>query len=245
MTFYGIAVTISNIPVLPPVSQFFLIVFDQPDFSLSSTIMNSPQSIILGITGGIACGKTETGRILSSEGFKVLDSDFLAHELMGKGRPVYAAVVDRFGEAILAEDGEIDRAKLGEKVFSDPQAREALNQLVHPAVIETATDWIKECREAQEDAVVLVPLLFEAGWTEGWDAVICVTAPEVQVFQRLEKRGLSKVEAMKRIAAQMPLTEKGARAGFVIQNDGTLETLRSRIKDLVETIRVEQRMNYE
>jgi len=203
--------------------------------------MNSSRSIILGITGGIACGKTETGRILSSEGFKVLDSDFLAHELMGKGRPVYGKVVDCFGGSILDESGEIDRAKLGAKVFSDPQARETLNGLVHPAVIQAAADWIRECREAQEDAAVLVPLLFEAGWTEGWDAVICVTAPEEQVFQRLEKRGISKSEAGKRIAAQMPQPEKAARADFIIENGGTPDALRSRTMDLVEKIRREKR----
>jgi dephospho-CoA kinase len=207
--------------------------------------MNSPQAIILGITGGIACGKTETGRILSSEGFKVLDSDFLAHELMGKGRPVYIAVVAQFGDAILAEDGEIDRMKLGKTIFADPQAREVLNRLVHPAVIDTSREWIAACREAQEDAAVLVPLLFETGWTEGWDAVICVTAPENEIFQRLEKRGLPREEAGRRLAAQMPQSEKAARAGFVIQNDGTLETLRSRVKNLIETIRVEPRINYE
>jgi dephospho-CoA kinase len=201
--------------------------------------MNS--SITLGITGGIACGKTETGRILSAEGFKVLDSDFLAHELMQKGRPVYEKVIERFGDSILAEDGEIDRAKLGEKVFADPQAREALNRLVHPAVIKAAQEWIEECRASQEDAAVLVPLLFEAGWTDGWDAVICVTAPEEQVFQRLEKRGLSKDEAQKRIAAQMPLAEKAARSDFVIENSGTLESLRSRMVDLVERVRCENK----
>jgi dephospho-CoA kinase len=203
--------------------------------------MNSSRSIILGITGGIACGKTETGRILSSEGFKVLDSDFLAHELMGKGRPVCGKVIDCFGDSILAASGEIDRAKLGEKVFSDPQARETLNRLVHPAVIQAANEWIDECREAKEDAAVLVPLLFEAGWTEGWDAVICVTAPEEQVFQRLEKRGVSKNEADKRIAVQMPQPEKAARADFIIENGGTPDALRSRTIDLVEKIRREKR----
>ena len=207
--------------------------------------MNSPQAVILGITGGIACGKTETGRILSAEGFKVLDSDFLAHELMGKGRSVYAAVVKQFGDAILAEDGEIDRARLGKKVFADPQAREALNRLVHPAVIAAAKEWIEECREAQEDAAVLVPLLFEAGWTEGWDAVICVTAPEEPIFQRLEKRGLSREEARKRIAAQMPQSEKAAKADFIIENGGTPDALRSRIMGLVEEIRREKRKSYE
>jgi len=207
--------------------------------------MNSPQSIILGITGGIACGKTETGRILSSEGFKVLDSDFLAHELMGKGRSVYAAVVDYFGDEILAADGEIDRVKLGKKVFDDPTAREALNRLVHPAVIAAGQEWIAVCCEAQEDAAVLVPLLFEAGWTKGWDAVICVTAPQDQVLQRLEKRGMLKETARKRIAAQMPQSEKAARADFVVENGGTPEMLRSRIMSVVEKIRCEKRNIYE
>jgi dephospho-CoA kinase len=203
--------------------------------------MNSAQAIVLGVTGGIACGKTETGRILSAEGFKVLDSDFLAHELMGKGRPVYEKVVEYFGEAILAEGGEIDRVSLGKIVFSDPQERAALNRLVHPSVLENAHEWIEACREAQEDAAVLVPLLFESGGTKGWDAVICVTAPEEQIFQRLEHRGFSKEEAVKRIEAQMSPIEKAALADFVIENDGTLESLRCRVCDLVEVIRCEKR----
>ena len=207
--------------------------------------MNLPQVIILGITGGIACGKTETGRILSSEGFKVLDSDFMAHELMGKGRPVYKKVVGCFGRAILGADEEIDRANLGKNIFVDPLAREALNRLVHPAVIEAAQEWIKDCRETREDAAVLVPLLFEAGWTEGWDAVICVTAPEEQVFQRLEKRGILKDEACRRIAAQMSQSTKASQADFVIENGGTPEALRSRVLDLVEEIRCEKRKSYE
>lgn len=203
--------------------------------------MNSAQAIILGVTGGIACGKTETGRILSADGFKVLDSDFLAHELMGKGRPVYEQVVEHFGRAILAENEEINRTKLGQIVFADPQERAVLNRLVHPSVLKNAHEWIEACREAQEDAAVLVPLLFESGWTRGWDAVICVTAPEEQVFQRLENRGFSKEEAVKRIEAQMSLIEKAALADFVIANDGTLESLRWRVCDLVEVIRCEKR----
>jgi dephospho-CoA kinase len=207
--------------------------------------MNSPQSIILGITGGIASGKTEVGRILSSEGFKVLDSDFLAHELMGKDKPVYINVVEQFGGSILAADGEIDRTKFGANVFSDPAAREALNRLVHPAVIGAAQEWIADCRQTQEDAAVLVPLLFEASWTDGWDAVICVTAPEEQIFQRLEKRGLPKEAAQKRILAQMPQAAKAAQADFIIENGGTPDALRSRTMDLVEKIRREKRKCHE
>lgn len=207
--------------------------------------MNLPQAIILGVTGGIACGKSETGRILSAEGFKVLDTDFLAHELMDKGRPVYDKIVGAFGPAILAEDGTIDRVRLGQKVFGDSQARAVLNRLVHPAVIGAAKEWIGACRAAEEDAAVLVPLLFEAGWTDGWDAVVCVTAPDEQIFKRLENRGLANEAALQRMAAQMPLAQKAARADFVIENGGTLEALRSQVLDLVEKIRCDKRKNYE
>lgn len=207
--------------------------------------MNSPQAIILGITGGIACGKTETGRILSSEGFKVLDSDFLAHELMGRERPVYTRVVEFFGESILAADGEIDRVKLGKKVFADPVQREALNRLVHPPVIAAAKEWVAGCRESREDAAVLVPLLFEAGWTEGWDAVICVTAPDAEVFQRLEKRGVLKEDACRRIAAQLPQEKKAAQADFIIENGGTIDELYAGIMNVIEEIRREKRKRYE
>ncbi|MCU0858122.1 MAG: dephospho-CoA kinase [Pontiellaceae bacterium] len=207
--------------------------------------MNSHPSILLGITGGIACGKSETGRILSSEGFAVLDSDFLAHELMGKGRPVYAAVVGYFGVSVLDAKDEIDRAKLGQRVFDSARERDVLNRLVHPAVMKAAQEWIADCREVRRDAAVLVPLLFEAGWTEGWDAVLCVTAPEEQIFQRLEKRGLSNEEARKRIAAQMPLAEKAAQADFIVENGGTPDALRRRIMDLIEQIRRDKRKYHE
>lgn len=207
--------------------------------------MNSLQSIILGITGGIACGKTETGRILSSAGFAVLDSDFVAHELMAKGQPVYAAVVEHFGTAILAENGEIDRIRLGKIVFEKDSEREALNRLVHPAVIEVAQQWMAGRRKENRDAAVLVPLLFEVGWTDGWDAVVCVTAPEKQIFQRLEKRGLSIEEARRRIAAQMPLKEKASQAEFTVENGGSMEALQRRIMELVEQIKSEKRKTYE
>lgn len=203
--------------------------------------MNSPQSLLLGITGGIACGKTETGRILAADGWQVLDTDVLAHEMMKPDGPVYLQVVEHFGTLILKPDGQIDRTKLGAIVFEDPQERERLNRLTHPPVIAASEKWIAGCREAGEDAAVLVPLLFEAGWTKGWDAIICVTAPEEQIFQRLGKRGLSNEEARKRIAAQIPQSEKAARSDFIIENGGTIEMLRNRIVDLIEQIRCENK----
>ena len=196
--------------------------------------MRFHQPIILAVTGGIACGKTETGRILSKEGFAVLDTDLLAHDLMKAGMPVFERVVEHFGKTILRADGNIDRAKLGQLVFDDPNQRAVLNRLVHPAVMEAAKQWKTE---QDGDAVILVPLLFEAGWTEGWDAIVCVSADEKQIFQRLGKRGLSENEAHKRISAQMPLAEKEAQADFIIQNNETLSVLRGETIKVIECIR--------
>ena len=202
--------------------------------------MTSNPPIVLGITGGIACGKTETGRIFSEAGFDVLDTDLLAHQLMRAGTPVWGRVVERFGESIVGLDGEIDRVRLGSIVFDDPKARETLNQLVHPAVIRAAEKWVAERRDVGKETAVLVPLLFEVGWIEGWDVVVCVAADEDVVFQRLEKRGLSKKEARKRIKAQMPLAEKKAQASFSIDNNGSLEALHSKTLSLLERIRNER-----
>ncbi|MBL7016106.1 MAG: dephospho-CoA kinase [Kiritimatiellales bacterium] len=196
--------------------------------------MSSHQPIILGLTGGIACGKSEVGRILQQNGFAVLDTDTLAHELMTAGGPVFKTVVKRFGESVLGADGEIDRKELGKIVFENPDALKALNELVHPAVIEAAEQWKAQQRG---DAAVMVPLLFETGWTNGWSAIICVSAEEEVVFQRLEKRGLSEAEARKRIAAQMPLTEKEKQSDFILKNNETLDALRNETVKVLEALR--------
>ncbi len=196
--------------------------------------MTSRHPIILALTGGIACGKSEAGRILAEEGFAVLDTDALAHELMAAGTPVFQHVVDRFGTRVIGEDGELDRVVLGKIVFDDPLARKDLNALVHPAVIRAADRW-KTVQSG--DAAVLIPLLFETGWTEGWDAIICVSAEESCVFKRLEKRGLNAAAARKRLAAQMPLSEKKNKADFVIENNETLDALRNETLKVLAAIR--------
>jgi dephospho-CoA kinase len=196
--------------------------------------MTSHQPIILALTGGIACGKSETGRILAQEGFAVLDTDILAHELMVPGTPVFQKVVGRFGQGVVGAGGGLDRTVLGKIVFDDPAALQDLNSLVHPAVIQAAEQW----KTAQtDDAVVLVPLLFETGWVSGWDAIVCVSTDPSIVFQRLEKRGLNDDEVRKRLAAQMPLTEKEKQADFIIRNNETLDALRNETLRVLERVR--------
>jgi dephospho-CoA kinase len=196
--------------------------------------MTSHQPIILALTGGIACGKSEAGRILADEGFSVLDTDTLAHDVMASGTPVFRQVAERFGSGVVDEKGGLDRVALGNIVFNDPVARNDLNELVHPAVIKAAEEWkAQQCA----DAAVMVPLLFEAGWIKGWSAIVCVCATEEIVFQRLEKRGLNREEARKRISAQMPLSEKKKNSDFIIENNDTLDALRKKTVAVIKAIR--------
>jgi dephospho-CoA kinase len=196
-----------------------------------------PNAIVIGVTGGIACGKTEVGRILEKMGFLVCDADSIAHELMKKGTPVYRQIVDFFGENILTDEGEVFRPALGKIVFDNPEQRDVLNRLVHPAVRNFITDWIEKKRSAGQQAAVLLPLLFESGMQDlDWDAVICVSSSEDAVFQRLENRGLNSEEAEKRIRSQMPLVEKERLADYVVSNDGTLGELELATRKIVQVI---------
>lgn len=200
--------------------------------------MTSHQPIILALTGGIACGKSEAGRILEEQGFAVLDTDLLAHQLMKAGTPLFQNVVERFGIQVVGGDGELDRKVLGKIVFEDPAARADLNRLTHPAVIEAAEGWKAE---QTGDAAVMVPLLFEVGWVDGWDAVVCVSADEETVLRRLEKRGLNSADAMRRIAAQMLVSEKEKRSDFTVKNSGTLNALREEVLRMLECIRKQRK----
>jgi dephospho-CoA kinase len=182
----------------------------------------------VGLTGGIACGKSEVGKILKSLGVPVLDTDVVAHELMEPGTPIYRNVVGHFGSKVLTAENRIDRKALGALVFADREARSRLNQVVHPAVGAQWRAWREERRRNGESAVVMIPLLFEVGATDGWSVTVCVAAPESLVIQRLRSRGWNEDEARQRIASQMPLDDKRRRADVVIENDGTLETLRER-----------------
>lgn len=193
--------------------------------------------IIIGVTGGIACGKSEVGRILGEMGFAVCDADRVAHDLMKKGTPVYTQVVDCFGAQILSDDGEISRPILGKTVFENPAQRETLNRLVHPAVRESLKRWISEKRGAGDNAAVLIPLLFESGMQDlDWDAVLCVSSHEEEIFQRLETRGLSRDDAQRRIHSQMPLSKKEKLADHVVPNHGTLGELELATRKAVESI---------
>lgn len=199
-------------------------------------------AVVLGITGGIACGKSAAGRMLELMGFKVCDADAVAHDLMKKGTPVFVQVADLFGNSILSDDGEISRPALGSIVFNDPDRLRQLNQLVHPAVRDYLEHWIAERRRAEERAAILIPLLFESGMQDmDWDATLCIASSEEEVITRLSARGLTREESIKRISSQMPTAEKEKLAGYTVPNHGTPGELEEALRTTVAAIEEERR----
>ncbi len=184
---------------------------------------------VIGLTGNIATGKSTVSRMLEDLGACVIDADQVAHRLMRVGSAVHKAVVDRFGPHVLAPDGEIDRQKLGEIVFSDPAALRDLDALTHPRVREEVKRLVAGCRCPV--VVVEAIKLLESGMHEDCDAVWVVTAPRaVQVERLMQRSGLSQAQAELRVDAQGSQEEKAARADIVIANGGSLECTRLQVE---------------
>lgn len=179
---------------------------------------------LVALTGGIASGKSTVARMLQELGAEVVDADALAREVVSPGSPALREVVAAFGEEFLLPTGELDRSKLAEVVFSDPQARARLNAIVHPRVRDRMREEVERIRRQRPDAVVVldVPLLFDVPLPEleGLPAVVVYASPQTQLRRLVERDGLSPEQARRRLAAQRPLREKLARARWVVDNDG-------------------------
>ena len=190
---------------------------------------------IIGLTGGIACGKSTVSRALCALGAAIIDADALAHELSQPGQPIFNAYVERFGREIVTAGGTLDRAAIAVRVFADPAVRAEVDAIAHPLIRIAAEERLRAARAAGKKAAVLdVPLLFEAGWDVLADEVWVVALPAEEQLARLLARdkSMSEGEARARISAQMPLTEKCARADIVIDNSGTVEETRECIEQL-------------
>ena len=186
----------------------------------------------IALTGGIACGKSTLAGMLAELGCRVADADAIVHTLEAPGGEAIGPLVAAFGPAARQDDGGIDRAWLGRLVFSDPVARARLNAIVHPLVREALARW--QLSAGGDVQVAVVPLLFEAGWEHGWDAVVCVACRAETQLRRLTARGLTAAEARARLAAQMPVEEKVRRADRVVWNDGDPAALRREAERLLE-----------
>ena len=190
----------------------------------------------IGLTGGIASGKSAVARMLAEAGACVVDTDTLAHQLMAPGQPVYQAVVDAFGPEILALDGQIDRRILGARVFSHEADRLKLNQLVHPAVREglRQAEAALRAQEAQQQKnfllVLVIPLLYENNLAHLADQTIVVYCPEdVQKKRLMARNGFSAEEAEARIRSQLSIEIKAEKADEVIDNSQDLENTREQL----------------
>jgi dephospho-CoA kinase len=195
--------------------------------------------IIAGLTGGIASGKSTVAAMLAAAGARIVDADRIAHQVVDKGQPAYDDIVRHFGPAILKPDGQIDREALGDIVFNDKDAKQALNDIVHPRVNGVMQQYIHQlAREHPQDPVILdIPLLIESGWHTVLPVVILVYVPEVVQQTRLMTRdGLTATDAMARIRAQMPIDAKRAHADYIIDNTGTLEDTQRQVLAVYEKI---------
>lgn len=183
----------------------------------------------VGLTGGIATGKTTVSRIFESAGARVIDADQIARKAVAPGRPAWRAIKALFGGRVLAPDGSIDREALAEVVFNDSGLRHQLEAIVHPHVRDDISRNVKRIEQITPGAVVVldIPLLLEVGMEKGLAEVIVVYAsPQVQLKRLMHRDGLSRHQAQQRINAQMPMDEKRRRATIIIDNSGDLDDTR-------------------
>jgi dephospho-CoA kinase len=193
----------------------------------------------LGLTGGIASGKSAVAAMLREFGFAVLDADSLAHKLIELGQPAHNEILAVFGTDVVATSGGIDRAKLGAIVFADRQKLDLLNAIVHPRVREAIFRQFEEWqRNGNRDAVfVEAALLVEAGFTKDLDGLVVAWSTPEQQLARLLARGLKEPEARRRIAAQLPVAQKLRQATETIDCSGSLENTRRQVEALAAKLR--------
>jgi dephospho-CoA kinase len=187
----------------------------------------------IGLTGGIATGKSHVRARFENLGIPTIDSDLLAREALAPRSPGLAAVAERFGRKVLKDDGSLDRDGLAKIVFADPEARKDLEAIVHPYVQRRTDDWFAALDTRRyRYAIADIPLLFEVGRDKDFDEVIVVACtPETQL-RRLLERGMTEPDARQRLTAQLPLEDKIARADHVIRTDGSYDETERQVEEL-------------
>ncbi|MDE0086699.1 MAG: dephospho-CoA kinase [Candidatus Poribacteria bacterium] len=201
---------------------------------------NRERGIIVGITGGIACGKTTVSERLAEKGAISINADEIGHQLLKADSPIIDELINVFGQEILEESGDVSRKKLGAIVFEDKSAREQLNAILHPLIIQRSRSRARQFVLEDPSCVVLLdaPLLIEASAYDSVDLIVVVSAsPEIQLQRILERshaqnRPLTESEAQARIDSQMPVSEKVKYADVVIENNGTLQELNKQVDEL-------------
>ncbi len=198
----------------------------------------------VGLTGGIATGKSTVVRMLVKRGARVIDHDGLVHTLQEPGQPVWKRIVETFGRDILDPEDRIDRKKLGALVFDNEGRRKVLEGIVHPAVLEEAQRRRDAIAHEDRKAIVLsdIPLLLEVGMRDLFDLILLIYAPpDIQIRRVMKRNNLSREEALSRLKSQMPIDEKLKFADLAIRNDGTMRDLEKRVDEVWQELLARER----
>jgi len=191
-------------------------------------------NLIVGLTGGMGCGKSTAAAFFAARGFIRVDADALAHDLLSNNAEVVEAIRDRFGEQVFTADGTVRRDRLGEIVFGDAAALAWLEELLHTRIYAR---WRETFAMGERQAfIVEVPLLFEKGLENWFDFTVCVTTESVLQSRRLEQKGIPLELAQQRLAKQLPLARKCELADHVLLNDGSPEFLREQVNALADRL---------
>ncbi|SDN05895.1 dephospho-CoA kinase [Sediminibacillus halophilus] len=193
-------------------------------------------ALVIGLTGGIASGKSTIAGIFAEWDIPVVDADIISRQVVERGETAYEQIVDVFGEEVLLSDGNLDRGKLGRIIFKDKEKREQLNSIVHPAVRKKMLEQRDTYADKGEEAVVMdIPLLYESDLTHFVDKVLVVYVDEQTQKQRLMNRnGFSEEEAIDRIHSQLPLDKKAKMADEIIDNNGSMECSREQLLTILK-----------
>ena len=195
---------------------------------------------VIGLTGGIATGKSTVSAMLKKAGAIIIDADRIARAVVKKGLPAYREIVEYFGTDILLPDGEINRNALGDIIFNDPAEKKRLNSIVHPRVAAEVDRQLKQFEKTDPQSLVVldIPLLLEAGMHADLSELIVVYAPQQLQIERLMHRDrISEAEALARVRSQIPIREKKKKATIVIDNSGTIDHTRQQTLDIFKRLK--------
>lgn len=200
--------------------------------------------LLVGLTGGIASGKSTVSRQLADLGCRLIDADVLAREVVAPGEPAWQAIVEEFGQAVVLPDGQLDRKRLGALVFADPARRKTLEAITHPEIVARRQTILDAWTAEGFDGLVVqdIPLLFEIGAAAHVDRVVLVYAERQAQLGRIMRRdGFDRAEAERRLASQMPLAEKVRHAHYVVDNSGAPEETAAQVRAIHAALLAEHR----
>jgi len=204
--------------------------------------------MIVGLTGGIASGKSTVAEMLAQLGAPIIDFDLLAREVVGPGEPAFREIVAYFGDEVIGEDGNLDRKRLSGIVFRDAEKRKTLEDMTHPRILKAFVRQVRQLAEKDPRAIIqaVIPLLFE-GHLEplAHKVVVVYVSPETQIDRLMRRDQISREEAERILNAQMPIDQKAARADFVIRNEGDITETKKAVKALWQQLKETQRLRAE